>query len=231
MFFADDNSYLPQQGENFHMPEKHYVQQSRVMMPKSPTYTGQGYEQNSQFQGTAPVNVNLPHHQDPTRKTHHPVNGFAKIHSSYKPQSQYTAAQPVPINTHQMHSAKGQSSQQTHQAYNRNHPKPLASVQSKVPTGGSLPSSKIPVNSPVLWHLSQEVREWKFLGRYLDLDEETIDEIDYNTKPNRTREKALKVLTEWVNSSTPTWQALGEALLDAEYMMMYEKLLELISGF
>ena len=69
----------------------------------------------------------------------------------------------------------------------------------------SLSKHKIPANSPILWELSQDVREWKFLGRYLDLEEETIDEIDYNTIPNRIRDKALKVLTEWVNSSTPTW--------------------------
>jgi len=103
--------------------------------------------------------------------------------------------------------------------------------QPSVKNVNTLPSSKIPTNSPILWELSQEVREWKFLGRYLDLDEETIDEIDYNTVPNRTRDKSLKVLTEWVNSSTPTWEGLGKALLDAEYVMLYEKLLELIKKY
>jgi len=28
----------------------------------------------------------------------------------------------------------------------------------------------IPVNSPIIWELSQEVREWKFLARNLDLE-------------------------------------------------------------
>ena len=94
-----------------------------------------------------------------------------------------------------------------------------------------LPRSRIPVNSPILWELSQNVMEWKFLGRNLDLEEEKIDEIDYNTIPNKTREKALKVLTEWVNSSTPTWETLGEALMDAEYILLYEKLLELVEKY
>ena len=97
-----------------------------------------------------------------------------------------------------------------------------------VKSNNTLPRYKIPVNSPILWELSLEVREWKFLGRYLDLEEEIIDEIDYNTRPNKTRDKALKVLTEWVNISTPTWETLGKALLDFECISLYEKLLELI---
>ena len=94
-----------------------------------------------------------------------------------------------------------------------------------------LPKHKIPVNSPILWELSQEIMEWKFLGRYLNLEEDIIDEIDYNTRPNKTRDKALKVLTEWVNISTPTWETLGKALMDAEYVLLYEKLLELIKKY
>ena len=73
--------------------------------------------------------------------------------------------------------------------------------------------------------------EWKFLGRNLDMEEETINEIDYNTVPNKTREKALKVLNEWVNSSAPTWETLGRALMDAEYILLYEKLLELVKRY
>ena len=65
-----------------------------------------------------------------------------------------------------------------------------------------------------MWQLSLEVREWKFLSRCLDLEEEIVDGIDYNTRPNKTRDKALKVFTElWVNSSTPTWETLEKALL------------------
>ena len=94
-----------------------------------------------------------------------------------------------------------------------------------------LPKHKIPVNSPILWELSQEIMEWKFLGRYLNLEEDIIDEIDYDTRPNKTRDKALKVLTEWVNISTPTWETLGKALMDAEYVLLYEKLLELIKKY
>ena len=95
----------------------------------------------------------------------------------------------------------------------------------------TLPRHKIPASSPILWELSQEVREWKFLGRYLDLEEEIMEEIDYNTRPNKTRDKALKVLTEWVNISTPTWEILGKALLDFECISLYEKLLELIEKY
>ena len=73
--------------------------------------------------------------------------------------------------------------------------------------------------------------EWKFLGRYLNLEEEIIQEIDYNTRPNETRDKTLKVLTEWVNISTPTWEVLGKVLMDAEYILLYEKLLELIKKY
>ena len=98
-------------------------------------------------------------------------------------------------------------------------------------TNHDLPSHKIPVDSPILWQLSQEVREWKFLGRFLDLDEDIIEEIDHYTRPNKTRDKSLKVLTEWVNSSSePTWQALGEALQDAGNTLLYEKLVELIKS-
>ena len=95
-----------------------------------------------------------------------------------------------------------------------------------------LPSHKIPVDSPILWQLSQDVREWKFLARFLDLDEEVIEEIDQYTRPNKTRDKSLKMLIEWVNtSSDPTWKALGEAIQDAENTLLYEKLVELIKSY
>ena len=41
------------------------------------------------------------------------------------------------------------------------------------PTKGpadDLSTHKIPADSPILWQLSQDVREWKFLARFLDLD-------------------------------------------------------------
>jgi len=90
----------------------------------------------------------------------------------------------------------------------------------------------IPVNSPIIWELSQEVKEWKFLARNLDLEERVIEEIDQYTKPNKMRDKSLRVFTEWVNSSSrPSWKALGEALLEAEYVFLYEKLLELLKRY
>ena len=92
-----------------------------------------------------------------------------------------------------------------------------------------LSDHRIPHTSPILWELSQDVREWKFLARNLDLEERVIDEIDQYTVPNKMRDKSLKVFTEWVNSaSRPSWRALGEALLEAEYVLLYERLLELI---
>ena len=65
----------------------------------------------------------------------------------------------------------------------------------KVPAD-DLPSHKIPADSPILWQLSQDVREWKFLARFLDVHEEVIEEIDQYTRPNKTRDKSLKMLTE-----------------------------------
>ena len=101
----------------------------------------------------------------------------------------------------------------------------------KVPSG-DLPIHKVPADSPVLWQLSQDVREWKFLARFLDLEEEVIEEIDQYTRPNKTRDKSLKMLTEWVNtSSDATWKTLGEAIQDTENTLLYEKLVELIKSY
>jgi len=92
-----------------------------------------------------------------------------------------------------------------------------------------LSDCNIPGNSPIIWELSQEVKEWKFLARNLDLEERVIEEIDQYTKPNKMRDKSLRVFTEWINSaSKPSWKALGEALLEAEYVFLYEKLLEIV---
>ena len=125
------------------------------------------------------------------------------------------------LQPHCMHNSTSQ-----HLATSRNIP-----VPNKAPVH-DLPGHKIPVDSPILWQLSQDIREWKFLGRFLDIEEDVIEEIDQYTGPNKTRDKSLKVLTEWVNgSSDATWKALGEALLEAENKMLYEKLQELIKGY
>ncbi|XP_065895457.1 uncharacterized protein [Dysidea avara] len=95
----------------------------------------------------------------------------------------------------------------------------------------SLSDHNVPANSPIIWELSQEVKEWKFLARNLDLEERVIEEIDQYTIPNKMRDKSLRVFTEWVNSALrPTWKALGEALREAEYILLYEKLLELVKS-
>ena len=131
------------------------------------------------------------------------------------------------LQPHRMHNGTSQ-----HLATSRNIPVPnKAPVLTKAPVH-DLPGHKIPVDSPILWQLSQDIREWKFLGRFLDLEEDVIEEIDQYTRPNKTRDKSLKVLTEWVNgSSDATWKALGEALLEAENKMLYEKLQELIKSY
>ena len=117
----------------------------------------------------------------------------------------------------------------TQGSYGVHHPSKMSS--GRVNQADGLSDHRIPHTSPILWELSQDVREWKFLARNLDLEERVIDEIDQYTVPNKMRDKSLKVFTEWVNSaSRPSWRALGEALLEAEYVMLYEKLLELIKS-
>ena len=177
------------------------------------------------------------HQQHPARQN---LNGFVEVSSTYAPTTPHCVPQQhaAPVNVHHGRNFQSSHIQENNSAHFINYSKPLVypklrppAVKTKVSRNGNLPDSKIPVNSPILLMLSLEVKEWKFLGRYLDLEEEIIDEIDYNTVPNKTREKALKVFTEWVNSSAPTWAILGEALLDAENIMLYEKLIELISGY
>ena len=204
--------------------------QQLQMTQKSSRPSQFSYQYNGHIQG--PKQQQQLHHQHPTGRY---PNGLVQASPKYTLTPQYVPHQPsIPTPTDDPHKKFHSSHMQENKyAYNHSksqyHPRPAQNKVSAV--NDNLPDSKIPVNSPILLKLSQEVREWKFLGRYLDLEEETIDEIDYNTVPNKTREKALKVFTEWVNSSTPTWAVLGEALLDANYIMLYEKLLELIRGY
>ena len=106
------------------------------------------------------------------------------------------------------------------------HQQPSIPAPPKGPADDDLPSHKIPVDSPILWQLSQDVREWKFLAQFLDLEEEVIEEIDQYIQPNKTRDKLLKKLTEWVKTlSDATRKALREVTL------LYEKLVELIKSY
>ena len=200
--------------------------QQLQILQNSSSLTQSSYQYNGHMQ--EPRQQQL-YHQHPTRRY---PNGSVEVSSVYPSKPQYVPRHPsVPTNDHHsrnFHSSQMQDIYPSNHSKYHDHSRP---IQSKVSVNGSLPDSKIPANSPILLRLSQEVKEWKFLGRYLDLEEEIIDEIEYNTVPNKTREKALKVLTEWVNSSTPTWAVLGKALLDAKYIMLYEKLLELIRGY
>jgi len=238
LFHTDDSHFetpiiiSPQGNDNSYLLGNRNEQQSRMTLNTSAP-TKQSYQQNGRCYGQSKEPFSVHYSQAPTGNNHNLINGSVGISSRYAPPSQYVAPQPS-MPPYGQHIKKWLPSQMQlcNHVYNGNLFKaPRPAVQNKISASKSLPSSKIPNNSPILWELSQEVREWKFLGRYLDLDEETIDEIDYNTVPNRTRDKSLKVLTEWVNSSTPTWEGLGEALLDAEYVMLYEKLLELIKKY
>ena len=151
--------------------------------------------------------------------THHSTN--ESVQTAVLPQS-YFRSQPrnEVYTTHSQH-------YHTQDPYDMQYTNKMSSE--RLNRADSLSDHRIPHTSPILWELSQDVREWKFLARNLDLEERVIDEIDQYTIPNKMRDKSLKVFTEWVNSaSRPSWRALGEALLEAEYVMLYERLLELM---
>ena len=232
---SHETPYQPQY--NHQQNTQSYLQQPMISQPH--------YSQNSHLQqSTRPQmhykNQNIPLQQSamrypPTRSEMYPPahsemypparsEMYAPTHSEmYAPtrsEMYYTTHTPRPMAVSATHKPQLPSNSE----YIKRQP-PVKNVKN------ILPKSKIPADSPILWELSQDVREWKFLGRYLDLEEEIIDEIDYNTIPNKTREKALKVLTEWVNSSTPTWETLGEALMDGGYILLFEKLLELVEKY
>ena len=204
----------PQLQYNYHQQDIHLQQPTRQPFRNH-------YQFNNHLQQSAPPQL---HYNDQQQMVHSPQpaihcppiqNGTQYNASrSYNPMAGTTTWKP------KAHNGMPQANNQ----YVKRQQPPINNVK-------SLPRSKIPPNSPILWELSQGVMEWKFLGRNLDMEEETINEIDYNTVPNKTREKALKVLTEWVNSSAPTWETLGRALMDAEYILLYEKLLELIKRY
>ena len=219
----------PIQQENF---VKGQYGEPKISPPYQPQYNH--HPQNTQSHLQHPV-ISQPQY---SQNNH--------THQSTRPQMHYkNYQQNIPLQQSAMHYPPTHS-----EMYHTTHtPRPMAGpathrpqIHSNSPyvkkqhppvknVKNGLPKSKIPADSPILWELSQDVREWKFLGRNLDLEEEMIDEIDYNTIPNKTREKALKVLTEWVNSSTPTWETLGEALMDAEYILLFEKLLDLVEKY
>ena len=158
-----------------------------------------------------------------------PSYGLPQYHSNYtgsytaqqhynSPQKMYLPQQYAPQFSHNMH-------------YSSNHVSPappdVNGMRNKVTV--NLPKHRIPVDSPILWDLSQDIKEWRFLGRYLDLDENMLEEIDQYTRPNKMRDKALSVLKKWVdNVADPTWHALGEALIDSEMVLLHEKLCDLL---
>ena len=66
------------------------------------------------------------------------------------------------------------------------------------------------------------VSKWDFVAQFLHIEEEVIEEVFQYTRPNKTRNKSLKMLIEWVNtSSDATWKALREAIKDTENTQSY----------
>ena len=196
------------------------------------TLPQQHYHHNSHphgamFNGVIPETTIPPAvHQQPQIPFGHPHFTQAQ----YSHYSKHTAH-----SSNQYNNSYNEISQPVHMHNGTNH---YSTPQRNIPpaspkvTSDELPSHKVPADSPILWKLSLDVREWKFLARFLDLEEEVIEEIDQYTRPNKTRDKSLKMLTEWVNtSSDATWKVLGEAILDTENTLLYEKLVELIKSY
>lgn len=101
---------------------------------------------------------------------------------------------------------------------------------------GADPSSlplTLPPQQLLLW-LSNEVVQWKFLARYLEVDETTIDRITLEN-PNDIREQCFKMLKAFESQQGEkcTCRRLGEALLESEknkplYSKFCTKLRELL---
>ena len=207
---------------------------------------------NSPYRQIPSVNGMPEAHSYQTLPQHSYYNSYSHemAHSSFNtiPQESYNPPMISPLHQPQPHFRQSQYTQysersrssnqytkvlQPYMTHNSIAPKLATHIPAppKAPSD-ELPSHKVPADSPILWQLSLDVREWKFLARFLDLEEELIEEIDQYTRPNKTRDKSLKMLTEWVNtSSDATWRALGEAILDAENTLLYEKLVELIKSY
>jgi len=199
--------------------------------------------------GMAPTNS-----QSIVQRSHYHQNGRQHV-SHHDDVSMYPPAQSTLPYQKLSHGSKSHSGSHQYQSYmQRNEEyKQLVQPAQHFPNGympqssnhGAIQSSserqnkskalsdhKIPANSPILFELSMEVKEWKFLARYLDLQENLIEEIDQYTVPNKLRDKALRVFKEWINTaSNPTWKALGEALLEAEYVLLHENLMRLVKAY
>lgn len=97
--------------------------------------------------------------------------------------------------------------------------------------------SSLPLTAPpqqlLLW-LSDEVVQWRFLGRYLGIGETTIERITLENQ-NNIREQCFKMLKvfEGQQGENCTCRRLGEALLESEknkhlYSKFCTKLRELL---
>ena len=89
-----------------------------------------------------------------------------------------------------------------------------------LPPGEDSDPSVLPLTPPpaglLLW-LSDEVIKWKFLGRYLGMEESTIERIDLEN-PQNIREQCYQMLTTFARQqgTACTCRRLGEALLQSE---------------
>ena len=204
---AESVAVLPTNLQN--SPKIFYHQHHPPQQSVSPNYTSShqtGHYGNHTRHSTNEMMQQYPSQTHPYSSVPYSRNGYVTTNESYHRPYSYTQ------DPHAIDSSNKMSSAQLNIA-------------------PSLSDHNVPANSPIIWELSQEVKEWKFLARNLDLEERVIEEIDQYTIPNKMRDKSLRVFTEWVNSvSRPTWKALGEALLEAEYILLYEKLLELVKN-
>lgn len=114
---------------------------------------------------------------------------------------------------------------------------PTLSTITSTATGTDTDPSSLPLTAPpqqlLLW-LSDEVVQWKFLGRYLNVDETTIERIALEN-PNNIREQCFQMLKTYKSQQGEkcTCRQLGEALLESEknrhlYSKFCAKLRELL---
>ena len=75
----------------------------------------------------------------------------------------------------------------------------------------SLPSQRLTEGEDILKQLATQLHNWKMLGRYLMLDDTSLDRI--SSMYMFPSEQAIQMLRAWINQSAdPSYQVLGDAL-------------------
>lgn len=75
----------------------------------------------------------------------------------------------------------------------------------------SLPSQRLTEGEDILKQLATQLHNWKMLGRYLMLDDTSLDRI--SSMYMFPSEQAIQMLKAWINQSAdPSYQVLGDAL-------------------